>query len=97
VRVLEMLERLRAERGLSIVMITHDLGTLAGLAESISVLYRGRVVEQGPTARVLTRPTHPYTQLLVASVPTIDGRAASPERRRALREEVRGLAAAATP
>jgi ABC-type glutathione transport system ATPase component len=93
VRVLEMLERLRAERGLSIIMITHDLGTLAGLAESVTVLYRGRVVEQGPTSHVLTRPTHPYTQLLVSSVPTIDGRGASADRRRELRDAVRALPA----
>jgi ABC-type glutathione transport system ATPase component len=88
VRVLELLERLRAERGLAILLITHDLGTLAGLADAVAVLYRGHLVEQGPTAQVLTRPDHPYTRLLVSSVPTIDGARSSAEERRALREAV---------
>lgn len=92
VRILELLERLSAERGLAILLITHDLGTLAGLAHRVAVLYRGRVVEQGDTRRVLTEPTHPYTRLLMASVPTIDGTGAGPEERRALRDAVRDLA-----
>lgn len=89
VHVLELLERLRAERGLGILLITHDLGTLAGLADSVAVLYRGRVVEQGLTREVLTSPTDAYTRLLVSSVPTIDGEGASPDERRALRAALR--------
>jgi ABC-type glutathione transport system ATPase component len=87
VHVLELLERLRAERGVAIVLITHDLGTLAGLADTVAVLYRGRLVESGNTVEVLTRPSHPYTRLLVSSVPTLDGRSATPEQRRRLRAE----------
>jgi len=85
VRILELLQRLRDERGLAILLITHDLGTLAGLADAVAVLYRGRVVEHGGTTRVLTAPAHPYTRLLVSSVPTIDGTGATAEERRALR------------
>jgi ABC-type glutathione transport system ATPase component len=95
VHVLELLERLRAERGLAILLITHDLGTLAGLADTVAVLYRGELVEHGPTARVLTSPAHDYTRLLVSSVPTIDGTAAGAEERRALRDAL--LAPRPTP
>ncbi|GGH41727.1 ABC transporter ATP-binding protein [Microbacterium album] len=94
VRILELLERLCAERGLSILLITHDLGTLAGLAHRVAVLYRGRIVEDDITRRVLTEPAHPYTRLLMASVPTIDGAGATPTERRALRAAVRELEAA---
>lgn len=82
--VLRVLDRLRYERELAIVMISHDLGSLAGIADRIVVLYRGRVVEEGPAAQVLLEPSHPYTRLLVASVPSIDG----PRRRPLTREGV---------
>jgi ABC-type glutathione transport system ATPase component len=71
--VLRVLDRLRRERELAIVMISHDLGSLAGIADRIVVLYRGQVVEEGPAARVLLQPSHPYTQRLIAAVPSIDG------------------------
>ncbi|WP_053205791.1 ABC transporter ATP-binding protein [Jiangella muralis] len=71
--VLRLLDRLRREREVAIVLITHDLGSLAGIADRIVVLYRGRVVEEGPAARVLLEPADPYTQRLIASVPSIDG------------------------
>lgn len=71
--VLRLLDRLRHEREVAIVMISHDLGSLAGIADRIVVLYQGRVVEEGPAARVLLEPEHPYTQRLIASVPSIDG------------------------
>ncbi|SDU60816.1 ABC transporter ATP-binding protein [Jiangella alkaliphila] len=71
--VLRVLDRLRREREVAIVMISHDLGSLAGIADRIVVLYQGRVVEEGPAARVLLEPEDPYTQRLIASVPSIDG------------------------
>ena len=71
--VLRVLDRLRRERDVAIVMISHDLGSLAGIADRIVVLHLGRVVEEGPAARVLLEPEHPYTRRLVASVPSIDG------------------------
>lgn len=95
VHVLELLRRLRDERGLAILLITHDLGTLAGLADSVAVLYRGELVEHGPTATVLTAPSHDYTRLLVSSVPTIDHIGASAEERRALRDALRATRPAA--
>ncbi|MFC4031904.1 ABC transporter ATP-binding protein [Streptomyces polygonati] len=70
--VLRLLDELRRDLGVAIVVISHDLGSLAGVADRIAVLYRGRLVEQGPTAEVLTRPLHPYTALLTASAPRID-------------------------
>ncbi|PZF79505.1 ABC transporter ATP-binding protein [Jiangella anatolica] len=71
--VLRVLDRLRRERELAIVLITHDLGSLAGVADRIVVLHHGRVVEEGPATQVLLAPEHPYTQRLIASVPSIDG------------------------
>jgi ABC-type glutathione transport system ATPase component len=95
VHVLELLQRLREERDLAILLITHDLGTLAGLADSVAVLYRGELVEQGAAARVLTAPSHDYTRLLVSSVPTIDGTGATAQERRARRDALRGVRPAA--
>ncbi len=67
--VLELLKRLRRETGVSFVFISHDLSTVASFADEIVVLYAGRVAEQGPTDRVLSPPYHPYTRLLISSVP----------------------------
>ncbi|MFE9252542.1 ABC transporter ATP-binding protein [Streptomyces sp. NPDC007088] len=69
--VLGLLDRLRRELGLAVLVISHDLGSLAGIADRIAVLYRGRLVEQGPAAEVLDRPRHPYTALLTASAPSV--------------------------
>ncbi|WP_420719648.1 oligopeptide/dipeptide ABC transporter ATP-binding protein [Streptomyces sp. RTd22] len=69
--MLGVLDRLRRELGLAIVVISHDLSTLAGIADRVAVLYRGRLVEQGPVGDVLERPSHPYTALLTASVPSV--------------------------
>ncbi|RAJ58353.1 oligopeptide/dipeptide ABC transporter ATP-binding protein [Streptomyces sp. Amel2xB2] len=69
--VLSLLDRLRRELGLAVVVISHDLGSLAGIADRVAVLYRGRLVEQGRTADVLERPRHPYTALLTASAPSV--------------------------
>jgi ABC-type glutathione transport system ATPase component len=95
VHVLELLQRLRVERGLAVLLITHDLGTLAGLADTVSVLYRGELVEQGTARQVLTAPSHDYTRLLVTSVPTIDGTGASAQERRDRRDALRGIRPAA--
>ena len=67
-QVLTLLAGLRAG-GLAIVLITHDLGLVAGLADRIAVMYGGRVVEQGPADRLLAAPAHPYTAALARSVP----------------------------
>lgn len=70
--VLRLLDELRRDLGVAVVVISHDLSSLAGIADRIAVLYRGRLVEQGPTAEVLARPLHPYTALLTASAPRVD-------------------------
>jgi oligopeptide/dipeptide ABC transporter ATP-binding protein len=69
--VLTLLDRLRAELDLAVVIIAHDLSSLAGIADRVAVFYRGRVVEQGPIGAVLERPAHPYTALLAASAPSV--------------------------
>lgn len=67
--VIDLLTRLQKETGVSFVFITHDLSTVASFADEIVVLYAGRVAEQGPTDSVLSAPFHPYTKLLMSSVP----------------------------
>ena len=69
--VIELLKRLRRQTGVSFVFISHDLSTIASFADEIVVLYAGRVVEQGKTDQVLSPPYHPYTRLLIASVPEL--------------------------
>lgn len=70
VRVLDLFERLRTERGLSILFVTHSMGVVAGIADRVTVLYAGEVVEDGTTREVLSSPKHPYTKALLAAVPT---------------------------
>ena len=71
-QVLALIESLREKRGLAYLLISHNLAVVERLCESITVLYLGRVVEQGPTAEVLSTPTHPYTAALRSAVPEID-------------------------
>ncbi|MGH3136321.1 MAG: ABC transporter ATP-binding protein [Gaiellaceae bacterium] len=68
-RVLDEIERLRRERRLAMVYISHDLAVVSQVADWVAVLYAGRIVEEGATDAVLTRPRHPYTRGLVASIP----------------------------
>ena len=70
-QVLRLLDTLRRDLGLGILVISHDLSSLASVADRIAVLYRGRILEDGPTADVLESPRHPYTGLLVASAPSV--------------------------
>ena len=69
--VIKLLTALRDKTGVSFVFISHDLSTVASFADEIVVLYAGRVVEQGPTDEVLEPPFHPYTRLLISSVPEL--------------------------
>ena len=69
--VLRLIDELRADRSMAILLISHDLSSLAGIADRVVVLYRGRVVEEGPIAEVFTNPQHPYTALLIASAPSV--------------------------
>ena len=67
--ILNLLDSLRTGRGISIVLITHDLSTAAYFADRLAVMYLGRIVEMGPTETVLNNPTHPYTQALLSVIP----------------------------
>jgi oligopeptide/dipeptide ABC transporter ATP-binding protein len=69
--VLNLLDRLRTELDLAVVVIAHDLSSLAGIADRVAVFYRGRIVEKGPIRDVLEHPAHPYTALLAASAPSV--------------------------
>ena len=69
--------QLNQERGISIIYITHDLATAYQVADNIIVLYRASVAEAGDVERVVKTPQHPYTQLLVASIPQVSPRHAA--------------------
>ncbi|PRD43603.1 methionine ABC transporter ATP-binding protein [Phyllobacterium phragmitis] len=68
-QILSIVQKLAREKGMALIWVTHDLSVVAGLAEKLSVMYAGRIVEQGSTADLLRRPLHPYTNGLIASLP----------------------------
>ncbi len=70
--ILNLLRALADEHGIAVVMITHDLSTVAAFADRVAVMYLGRIVEHGPTAEVLADPQHPYTRALLSVVPVPD-------------------------
>jgi peptide/nickel transport system ATP-binding protein len=72
-QILELLDRLRAQRGLAVLLITHDLGVVAGRADDMCVMYAGQVVERASTRDVFDQPSHPYTRGLFGSVPVLTG------------------------
>ena len=69
-QILDLLRRLQAERGMAILLITHDLGVVAQLADRVAVMYAGEIVELGAREALLHAPQHPYTQMLFASLPS---------------------------
>jgi oligopeptide/dipeptide ABC transporter ATP-binding protein len=71
-QILDLMIRLREETGASILLITHDLGVVAEMADDVMVMYAGRVVEQAPVRDLFCEPKHPYTVGLIDSVPKID-------------------------
>jgi peptide/nickel transport system ATP-binding protein len=71
--ILNLLADLQAERKVSYIFISHDLGTVRYLSDRIAVLYLGRLMEIGPAERVFAGPHHPYTEALLSAVPAIDG------------------------
>ena len=71
-QILELLQRLQRELGMAIVVITHDLGVVAEMADAIAVMYAGRIVETAPTQRLFARPQHPYTWGLLRSIPRLE-------------------------
>jgi len=72
-QVLRLLKRLQTEHGTAVMLITHDLGVVAEVADRVAVMYAGRIVEQGSRDQVLFAPQHPYTRALLNSVPRVDG------------------------
>ena len=73
-QILDLMKRLRDEAGTAILLITHDMGVVAEMADEVAVMYGGRVVEQGPVFEVFEQPSHPYTLLLLGTVPRLDGK-----------------------
>jgi peptide/nickel transport system ATP-binding protein len=82
-RVLQLISRLREERSLAYLLISHNLAVVEQLCEQVAVLYLGKVVEHGETSRVLTRPVHPYTRALRAAVPELSETLPRPQTKRA--------------
>jgi peptide/nickel transport system ATP-binding protein len=71
--VLDLMKRLQARAGMGVILITHDLGVVCNLADSVAVLRHGRLVESGPVARVMAAPGHGYTRALIAAAPSVQG------------------------
>ncbi|MFM8681141.1 MAG: ABC transporter ATP-binding protein [Alphaproteobacteria bacterium] len=71
-QILDLMKALRRERGTSILLITHDMGVVADMADRVAVMYAGRIVESGPVDAIFADPRHPYTRLLLRSVPRLD-------------------------
>jgi oligopeptide/dipeptide ABC transporter ATP-binding protein len=67
--ILRLLDHLRREESMSLILVSHDFGIVSGVCERVGVMYAGELVEEGPTADVLFRPRHPYTQGLLESLP----------------------------
>jgi peptide/nickel transport system ATP-binding protein len=72
-QILDLMRDLQAEYGMSIMLITHDLGVVAEMAHQVAVMYLGRIVEQAATARIFAEPRHPYTRALMQSIPGLGG------------------------
>ncbi|WP_431900166.1 ABC transporter ATP-binding protein [Nonomuraea sp. bgisy101] len=71
--ILRIIREVHAERGLTTMVITHDIGVVAEVADRLAVMYGGRIVEQGPTRKVLADPQHPYTRGLIRAIPRLTG------------------------
>jgi oligopeptide/dipeptide ABC transporter ATP-binding protein len=71
-QILELLNQLKAEMGMAVMLITHDLGVVADTAARVAVMYAGRLVEEAPVLELFTNPLHPYTQGLLNSIPRIE-------------------------
>ncbi len=75
-QILDLLRQLQEQRGMAIMLITHNLGVVAEMCEEVVVMYLGRVVEEGPVDDIFHAPRHPYTRALLRSIPTIEFEAA---------------------
>ncbi len=71
-QILDLIRSLQAEMGMSVLLITHDLGVIAEMCEEVIVMYAGRIVEHGPVRDIFSHPAHPYTRGLLGSIPRLD-------------------------
>ncbi|MGE0726069.1 MAG: ABC transporter ATP-binding protein [Alphaproteobacteria bacterium] len=71
-QILALLRELQREMGMAVILITHDLGVVAQMVDRVIVMYGGRIAEEGPAERVFGAPSHPYTRLLLESIPSLD-------------------------
>ena len=79
-QILELMKELRERLGMSILLITHDLGVIAEMVDDVAVMYAGRIVERGPVASIFESPQHPYTEALLRSIPLLGMTYAEPLR-----------------
>ncbi len=70
-QILAELRRLRAEFKMALILITHNMGIIRGLCDRVAVMFRGEIVEYGPTEEILKNPQHPYTKALIACIPQL--------------------------
>ena len=73
-KILDLINQIREERGLSVIFITHDLGVVANMADRVNVMYAGKIVEAGTSEEIFFRPVHPYTWALLESMPDLHTR-----------------------
>ncbi len=73
-QIINLLKKLKTDRNMSIVFISHDLGVISEVSEIIAIMYRGQIVELGKAHEVYKNPKHPYTEKLVSSIPSIKNR-----------------------
>lgn len=92
-QIFDLLQNLQDEMGTAIVMITHDMGAIAELADTVAVMYAGKIVEMGKVETVLSHPDHPYTKGLIACVPHLS---ANPDPVRERLMEIPGVVPALT-
>jgi oligopeptide/dipeptide ABC transporter ATP-binding protein len=70
-QILALINELRSETGVSVIVITHDLGIIAGMANRVAVMYAGYIVENAPVEEIFDSPQHPYTRALIGSIPPL--------------------------
>ena len=70
-QIMKLLKELQKENGMSIILITHDIGVVANMADRVLVMYAGQIIEEAPASVLFTSPRHPYTRALLDTVPTI--------------------------
>jgi peptide/nickel transport system ATP-binding protein len=75
-QVMATLARVQRELGAAVILIGHDMGLMAQFVDRLGVMYAGRLVEVAPIAEIITRPRHPYTRALIASLPSLEARGA---------------------